>query len=201
MYNSQKTHEAILDSARKEFMNCGFQNSSMRKIAENAKVTTGAMYNHFKNKDMIFEELVKDVSDGLYELFLREHKNCDSLHKYNNNDSFNAMSQSTDKVLDYIYDNFETMKLIVCYSQGSSYEDYIEKLIAIEEKYTKKMLIKSNFNIEEKDNFFIHIMSFSGMMNMFEAVRHNLSRDQAVFYMERLKSFYYAGWNEVLTNN
>ncbi len=71
----------------------------------------------------------------------------------------------------------------------------------MEEKSTRKMLIKSNCIIGEQDDFFIHIIASSGMINMFEAIKHNLSKENAVYYMNKINEFYFAGWNEVLGNN
>lgn len=199
-YSSDLTRNRILECAKEEFLNLGFQNVSMRKIAENAKVTTGALYNHFKNKEDLFDELVLNVANELFRLFKEEHENCTSIESYDAENSYEILSKSTDYVLDFIYDNFDEMKLIICSSQGTKYDNYVESLIEIEEKSSRNMLIKSKVNISEKDNFFIHVMSSSGMNNMFEAVKHDLSKKEAIYYMNKIKHFYYAGWSEMLGN-
>ena len=51
----------LLDSARKEFMERGFLKAELKRICENAGVTTGAMYRHFKDKDAFFCALVDDA--------------------------------------------------------------------------------------------------------------------------------------------
>nr|UWI52070.1 TetR/AcrR family transcriptional regulator [Clostridioides difficile] len=188
----------MLECAKVEFLSFGFQNVSMRKIADNANVTTGAMYNHFKNKEILFDELVSKTATELLTLFKHQHDKCSIIESYNLEASYNMMSQSTDCVLDFIYNNFEEMKLIVCSSQGTRYEKYVESLIEIEEESTRNILIKSDSYNTKKDDFFIHVMSSSCMHNMFEAIKHDLSKEEAVYYMEKIKHFYYAGWNEML---
>ena len=49
-----ETKKKILDSAMAEFLEKGFMNASLRTIASNAGLTTGAMYRHFKDKDALF---------------------------------------------------------------------------------------------------------------------------------------------------
>lgn len=39
----------IAQAAYKEFLTCGFQKASLHKIAENAGVTTGAIYTRYQN--------------------------------------------------------------------------------------------------------------------------------------------------------
>ena len=43
------TREKILNAAKREFLEKGFAGTNVRAIAEKAGVTTGALYNLFKN--------------------------------------------------------------------------------------------------------------------------------------------------------
>ena len=56
-----ETKAKILESAKNEFLEKGFINASLRTIASNAGVTTGAMYRHFKDKDALFCALVDEA--------------------------------------------------------------------------------------------------------------------------------------------
>ena len=56
--SAAETKAKIIESAKKEFLEKGFMNASLRTIAANAGVTTGAMYRHFKDKDALFCALV-----------------------------------------------------------------------------------------------------------------------------------------------
>lgn len=197
-YSSKDTYEAIMNCAKDEFLEKGFQKASMRRIAEKAGLTTGAMYNHFKNKEMIFEALVGDVAEGLYKLFVSEHELCHELDSYIEDEAFDTMSDSTNKIIDYMFDNYEIMKLILSSSHGTKYEHFGERLIEVEEISTRKMMEKTGYKITAKDEFFIHTMASSGMVNTYEVVKHGLTREEAYYYMEKIQKFYYAGWNEIL---
>jgi AcrR family transcriptional regulator len=56
----ERTKIVIEDSARKLFLEQGYSATSMRQIAECAGVALGGIYNHFKSKDEIFQELIID---------------------------------------------------------------------------------------------------------------------------------------------
>ena len=45
-----ETRKLILNSAEEIFLECGYQEASMRKIAAKAGITPGAIYKHFSNK-------------------------------------------------------------------------------------------------------------------------------------------------------
>lgn len=48
--SSQRTRELIIDAAEKLFYQYGFETTSVKEVATEAGVTTGALYYHFKNK-------------------------------------------------------------------------------------------------------------------------------------------------------
>ena len=50
--------DRIICAARAEFLSCGFRKASLRKIADNAGVTTGAIYTRYRNKDTLFSSLM-----------------------------------------------------------------------------------------------------------------------------------------------
>ena len=71
--DSEQTKQAILDAAIEVFGEYGVAKSSLEKIAQRAKVTRGAVYWHFENKQQIFDALheclhtpfIQAIVDGL----------------------------------------------------------------------------------------------------------------------------------------
>lgn len=57
--DTQITRETILRSAFNTFFERGYAESSLTVIAENAGVTRGAIYWHFKDKNELYREVVK----------------------------------------------------------------------------------------------------------------------------------------------
>ena len=55
--STKETRELILKSARDIFLETGYQEASMRKIAARAGITAGAIYKHFSGKEEMFGEL------------------------------------------------------------------------------------------------------------------------------------------------
>ena len=61
----EETREALLKAATEEFTEYGFEKSSLRRICTRAGVTTGALYASFKDKDDLFENVIKPVTDHI----------------------------------------------------------------------------------------------------------------------------------------
>ena len=58
-YDSKATTEAILSVSARLFLEKGFDRISMKDIAREAKVSTGAIYHHFQSKDDILQAVLE----------------------------------------------------------------------------------------------------------------------------------------------
>ena len=59
---SEDTKTRLLQAAVREFYAYGYNKSSLRRICQNAQVTTGALYFFFENKDDLFEAVISLVT-------------------------------------------------------------------------------------------------------------------------------------------
>lgn len=58
--------EALLESAKKEFLKYGFRDASLRRISANSGVSTNSIYTRFKDKAGLFSAVVKMRQKGLW---------------------------------------------------------------------------------------------------------------------------------------
>ena len=61
--------DRITDAAREEFSEKGNMGASLRKIAEKAGVTVGAIQTRYKSKDELFVSLLKPFLDDIEACF------------------------------------------------------------------------------------------------------------------------------------
>jgi AcrR family transcriptional regulator len=66
---SARKRRAILDAATKVFLAEGFAGASMDAIAGAAGVSKPTVYNHFSDKQQLFEQIVTDMVEGLIQPF------------------------------------------------------------------------------------------------------------------------------------
>ena len=193
------TREKILNAAKREFLDKGFADTNVRAVAQEAGVTTGALYNLFKNKDGIFEALV----DGVFDEFL---------HILVHNDVFEAkklgmktgeLSAITEvsrrrflKMVDFFYANWDAMKLLVCCAKGSSYEHVFDKAIDFMENETLQSLKLDGVKMSRRRKFFIHVMVTSHFENLKEIFYHDLKKSEAAEYVLDFNVYHCAGWKQ-----
>jgi TetR/AcrR family transcriptional regulator, transcriptional repressor for nem operon len=57
----QRTRERLLQAASREIYRSGFQSASLDAILASARVTKGALYHHFKNKEALGYAVVEEI--------------------------------------------------------------------------------------------------------------------------------------------
>lgn len=69
---AKKTEKRIIDTANKLFKKQGYENVTVRDIIEAAKISNGAFYAHFKNKEALLEETLFFYDRLYYDYYQNE---------------------------------------------------------------------------------------------------------------------------------
>ncbi|PWJ52310.1 TetR/AcrR family transcriptional regulator [Faecalicatena contorta] len=198
-YSSNLTRERILECAKQEFMDYGYQNANMRRIARTAKATTGALYNHFANKEVLFDALVQAPAEEMLAQFQEIHRQTEkSLSIMPAANMEEKARTGTDWMLEYIYEHMDAFRLVFCHSEGTRWSTYLEQLIEIEEQAYRVYCDTLGKNGRHVEDMFLHVTAATGFQYLVELVSHNLPYDQAVAVMDSVKRFSIAGWHEIL---
>lgn len=197
--------QIILISAREEFLEKGYIEASMRNISTKASITTGSVYNRFKDKEAMLDELVQESADTLLSMFMTSQCELASIPIEQQMGKLKEhVGKSITEMIDYIYDRFEDFELIICHSQGSKYEAYIEKFIDLEEKNVIRYLgdlKQMGYDTKKVSVDLIHILCSSLLYGFFQIVEHHFKKEDAYTYAQSLHSFFQAGYNELLGIN
>jgi AcrR family transcriptional regulator len=59
---SEISKQTLIDAAKELFINKGYHGTSMRDIAEASNLSLGSFYNHFQDKEMVFEAIIHQVN-------------------------------------------------------------------------------------------------------------------------------------------
>ena len=101
----------------------------------------------------------------------------------------------------YIYDHFDSFKLIICKSRGTRYENFAENLIEIEENATVeyfKILKDRGVSINDIPRKEIHLLVTCTINAMFETVIHDFEREEAMSYCKNMDKFFKGGWKNLM---
>mgnify|MGYP000921202800 CR=1 FL=1 len=183
--------EALLDSARREFMEHGFHGASLRRISADSGVSTNSIYTRFGDKAGLFAAVVGPVADGLMEYYLT----CVQRKVFSN---VFRIKEVVMRMFEYIYQHFDVFYLIFCRSAGTEYEQYFDRLAQIEETYYRAFADKYAKSPEQITDFFVHVICRTGWQYIYEIVSHKLPFEEAKVFMDNIKQYRFAGWKAVL---
>lgn len=102
----EELRQAIIASAKEEFLNNGYENASMRNIAKKAKMTVGNLYRYFESKDDIHKHIVNETLEEIDKLLRKLTANNLSMEtrvfnlKANINDLRNLMNVLAENLVD-----------------------------------------------------------------------------------------------------
>ena len=106
----EETRNKILEASKEEFLEKGYENASLRRIAIKAHMTVGNLYRYFENKEDINRKIVEPCLLQLERLINSETNN--QLSFFQDNKNFNLDKESMIKAIDNIMD-----KVIDIYSE------------------------------------------------------------------------------------
>ncbi len=191
-------YRSILRAARKEFIQKGFKDSSMRAIAKDANVGLSNIYNYFTNKDEIFLETVSPARDDLFAFVKEKHT-----EKYIDFDFMSTLAYQEDTVDTYIQllmKYKEEIRLLLFYSQGSAMENFREDLTEYltEVSNNHKIIVKKHYpQVHDVSSFFTHTLCAFMVSIVGEIVTHDMDKHKIREFFREYFRFQIAGWREL----
>jgi len=199
-YDYEKTHELILESAMKTFSEVGFRDASIRKICKDAGVTNGAFYAHFESKDALFSALVSEK----LEVFNEAYQDMSEINIRSVEDvmkMFEMSYGSIETLIHYVYSEKEVFMLVLKYSGGTSYENFVAELINAECKNTAlflescKKFMKNPEKISER---FVRLGSSMVIHSMIDAFLDGVTEEENIIETKKASDFCIAGYRQLL---
>ena len=190
------TNAKIIACMRDEFLTQGYEKASLNRIAKTVGITTAGLYKHFAGKEAMFSFLVRNTLEDLEQLQAESsaHMSVDVTvyspfrHEY------------IIPLVDFIYDHYEGLKLLICCSEGSRYGSFEEDMIESDTESNKQyaqMLEQTGIPVKSLTDMEWHLLSTEYIHAIFEMVRHDLSKEEAYRHVEFIKTLMYPGWQKI----
>lgn len=196
--NPEITKSNILISAKAEFLDKGFVNASLRSIAANANVTTGALYRHFRDKDALFCALVDEVIEKTEEVInTAGKKSHENIVDPFGEEHQHLEDECTRMYIQYVIQNFDVFTLLLTKAGGSTHENFLrdmsdlysDRCIELVHWLREKKVIKENV-----DDLSVHAIASNFIFSFAEIVRHKMSIEEIQIFLENIQRFFRYGW-------
>ena len=196
------TLQNILNAGKKEFLEKGFKSASLRNIVKEAGVTTGAFYGYFSSKEALYASIVEPHAAAIMGKFMKVQLDFANLPDEEQPEHMGIDSADcVDWMIDYMYEHLDEVKILICCNDGTSYQDFIDRMVEVEVEATFRYIAtlkKLGEKVNDIDADLAH-MIVSGMFNgVFEVLYHNMPKDRAKTFIDQLREFHTAGWNKIM---
>ena len=194
--------EKLVECAKAEFLEKGFDGASLRTVAKNAETSTSSIYIRFGDKDGLLLYIVKPVTDEFLSIYKAVQQEFSQLPSDVQSETVNDYSTSgMFRLIDYIYDNYDIFRILLDSSCDKFFRVFEHELIDIELDYTLKFMDAVGCRSIEEGKVtpdFLHIITSSFFNGFFEPVRHGMSREEAYRYLDMLSKYHRAGFGTFL---
>lgn len=196
------TRDKILNAARQEFLDKGYQGAWLRDIAKKAGVTTGALYGYFKNKEELFGALVGACYTGVQELYRSGLEEFSQLPPQQQQTDMEALStRKMLQIAQYMYDHHDEFQLLLCCSQGTEYGDLAERMALLDEQATNefaKTTMAAGVPLQRIMPRLEHILTTGLFTMFFELIIHKVPQEEAEEYVVNLMHFFTGGYSRIM---
>lgn len=193
--------ERIIIAAKREFLDKGYVDASLRTIAAAADTSTNSIYVRFDDKEGLFSAIVEPVLSEMIERFIRIQER---FHQMSPAEQVERMPKYADggtlELVDYMYEHLDEFRLLLDSSYGTRFHNFVDELVRIEVEYTYKYMEAVGYPDKFGDALtekLLHIVTTSRFESIFEIIRHGMSREEASEYIELLSRYHRTGFFEI----
>ncbi len=188
--------EKIIQAATAEFLAFGFQKASMRRIAQRANLSTGALYTRYESKDALFCSIAKDVLSEIGNAFEPVYQSYMEAQTSASVEAILAAirqeEQAAQRILCQYYDQ---CVLLYCRSEGSSLQAKLEQFLTHKAQDTVAYLegiAKQEVNADGV------AMILEEQFYCYRAIlQKGLSKEKTMACLKMAEEFHEAGWREL----
>ncbi len=194
--SDNESREKLIECARKEFSEKGYEKASLRKITSDAGMTTGAVYFFFKDKNGLFGAVVDDALKGFMQIinkhFAEEIQEDLSNYVHVSGDHDDLAQQ----IVTYLYDNYDVMMLLFDKAHGSEYENVLDSIIDVLESSYSALAEKYAAVSEGKrvNKYMLHYLTHIQVDAFEHLLNHESDKERALEIIKPVMDMLITTW-------
>ena len=196
MQHDNESREKLIASAKKEFLEKGFEKASLRSISSAAGLTTGAVYFFFRDKNGLFGAVVDEPVQRIMGV-IKEHFAADMevspedfTHSSGDHDDF------ADALISALYSDRDAVLILLEKASGSMYENIVDKFIGMMEQYNAKLAENYLVMFPDKrvDEYMLHWLSHVQINAFVHLVTHEKNEEKAAREIKSVLDMIIESW-------
>ena len=189
--------DGILQAAKAEFLEKGYEAASLRKIAAQAGVTIGAIYTRYPTKDQLFCALVQPLLDQIGEAFSSlKGSYYEEQQDLQPELMAKSMALESQTILHLLFDDYDRAVLLLCRSTGSSLASFFDRIV--ERKIQETLVFFQGAGVAHPSEDLLRLLVNSQFHMYVQIIRGGYDLAQAKKLMEAAMVYHTGGWMALL---
>lgn len=104
-------------------------------------------------------------------------------------------------MLNYMYEHYGDFKILICCSGGTPYENFVNSMVEVEVEATLQYIEvfrELGNDVPEPDRSLCHMITSGLFEGAFKVIRHDMPKERAVKFVNKLFEFHTAGWLKLM---
>lgn len=195
--------DRILAAAEAEFLDRGFLEASLRRIASEAGMTTGAIYGYFPSKAALFDALVEGPAERLFKAYVELRKGFGERPAEGR--TFSAMADEEEQMVrdayEFVYAHKTSFLLLLTRSAGTRWNHYLDRYVDLEcagaEGYIRDMEA-AGIGVDPIEPELFRVLAEMFFRGFFRPLELGLGRDEAMSFIGAYQQFFHAGYRSLM---
>lgn len=188
--------DGIVRAAYAEFLAQGFQKASLHKIAENAGVTTGAIYTRYKNKDALFVSLLQDFLGSMENIFTPAVQEYEKARQAGTTEALLQAIDFEERIyIQLLTEHYDECTLFFSRSDGSSVEAMLTGLMQCKTEQTVEFFRQVYGKAPNADA--LRLLMGSQFWYFRQLLNEHLEEAEMLDCLHALLDFFNAGWRQL----
>lgn len=182
-YLKDKVREKIYNAAVEEFKNFGYQDASIRNIANNAGISLGNIYRYYANKEALYIAVVQPLIDSV-KVFVEQKY-------FVVGDSLQTIAENA---LEFMVEHADE---IVILRRGNTqyYKQFSEYLESVTAEKIKMIMDEGTAEAKIKNPDLTYIIARSFLHCLFDIIDGTKDNDLRKEYVKEIITFYFGHLN------
>ena len=195
------SHIKVNQAIKEEFLEKGYEASSIRSIGSRAGMTSAGLYRHYPDKAAMFDAIVSPLVSEIENWTKRHIRVKYEMTEKKESDEKLFEETIMDLIKVVILPRKEEFRLLLNGSKGTKYENFVHDFVIDNQKEFMRALEyfkDQGYPVREISEAELHMLLTAYLSACFESILHEEDDERILRSLDTLEEFFMPGWLKIM---
>lgn len=195
------SHIKVNQAIKEEFLEKGYEASSIRSIGSRAGMTSAGLYRHYPDKAAMFDAIVSPLVSEIENWTKRHIRVKYEMTEKKESDEKLFEETIMDLIKIVILPRKEEFRLLLNGSKGTKYENFVHDFVIDNQKEFMRALEyfkDQGYPVREISEAELHMLLTAYLSACFESILHEEDDERILRSLDTLEEFFMPGWLKIM---